>query len=94
MTPCILKNILKTTSCGISDHGDKFGHVVHLENVTAPSRRRHQKVMEESPCEVISPELRKKMGEVAVKAAKAVNYENAGTIEFLLDKDKNFYFME
>ena len=74
--------------------GDKFGHVVHLGERDCSIQRRHQKVMEESPCEVISPELRKKMGEVAVKAAKAVNYENAGTMEFLLDKDKNFYFME
>ena len=74
--------------------GDKFGHVVHLGERDCSIQRRHQKVMEEFPCEVISPELRKKMGEVAVKAAKAVNYENAGTIEFLLDKDKNFYFME
>ena len=74
--------------------GDKFGHVVHLGERDCSIQRRHQKVMEESPCEVISPELRKKMGEVAVKAAKAVNYENAGTIEFLNDKDKNFYFME
>ena len=74
--------------------GDKFGHVVHLGERDCSIQRRHQKVMEESPCEVISPELRKKMGEVAVKAAKAVNYENAGTIEFLLDKDKNFNFME
>ena len=74
--------------------GDKFGRVVHLGERDCSIQRRHQKVMEESPCEVISPELRKKMGEVAVKAAKAVNYENAGTIEFLLDKDKNFYFME
>ena len=73
---------------------DKFGNVIHLGERDCSIQRRHQKVMEESPCEVISPELRKKMGEVAVKAAKAVNYENAGTIEFLLDKDKNFYFME
>ena len=74
--------------------GDKFGHVVHLGERDCSIQRRHQKVMEESPCEVISPELRKKMGEVAVKAAKAVNYENAGTIEFLLEKSGKFYFME
>ena len=74
--------------------GDKFGHVVHLGERDCSIQRRHQKVLEESPCAGISPGLRKKMGEVAVKAAKAVNYENAGTIEFLLDKDKNFYFME
>ena len=74
--------------------GDKFGHVVHLGERDCSIQRRHQKVLEESPCAAISPELRKKMGETAIRAAKAVGYENAGTIEFLLDKDKNFYFME
>ncbi len=73
---------------------DKFGHVVHLGERDCSIQRRHQKVLEESPSIAISPELRKKMGETAVRAAKAVGYENAGTIEFLLDKDKNFYFME
>ncbi|MDO5416549.1 MAG: acetyl-CoA carboxylase biotin carboxylase subunit [Lachnospiraceae bacterium] len=73
---------------------DKFGHVVHLGERDCSIQRRHQKVLEESPCEVISDELRRRMGETAVRAAKAVHYENAGTIEFLLDKEKNFYFME
>lgn len=73
---------------------DKYGHVVHLGERDCSIQRRHQKVLEEAPCEVISPELRRIMGETAVRAAKAVGYENAGTIEFLLDKDKNFYFME
>ena len=73
---------------------DKFGNVVHLGERDCSIQRRHQKVLEEAPCDVISPELRKKMGETAVRAAKAVGYENAGTIEFLLDKYKNFYFME
>ena len=73
---------------------DKYGNVVHLGGRDCSIERRHQKVLEESPCQVISDELRKKMGQTAVMAAKAVNYENAGTIEFLLDKDKNFYFME
>ena len=73
---------------------DKYGNVVHLGERDCSIQRRHQKVLEESPCQVISDELRKKMGQTAVMAAKAVNYENAGTIEFLLDKDKNFYFME
>ncbi len=73
---------------------DKYGNVVHLGERDCSIQRRHQKVLEESPCEIISEELRKKMGDTAVKAAQAVNYENAGTIEFLLDKDKNFYFME
>ncbi len=73
---------------------DKHGHVVHLGERDCSIQRRHQKVLEEAPCSVISPELRAAMGETAVKAAKAVGYENAGTIEFLLDKHKNFYFME
>lgn len=73
---------------------DKFGHVVHLGERDCSIQRRHQKVLEESPSIAISNELRKKMGEAAVKAARTVGYENAGTIEFLLDKNKNFYFME
>ena len=73
---------------------DKYGNVVHLGERDCSIQRRHQKVLEESPSVAISPELRKIMGETAVRAAKAVGYENAGTIEFLLDKDKNFYFME
>ena len=73
---------------------DKHGHVVHLGERDCSIQRRHQKVLEESPCQAISEELRKEMGETAVRAAKAVGYENAGTIEFLLDKNKNFYFME
>ena len=73
---------------------DKFGNVVHLGERDCSIQRRHQKVLEESPSAAISEELRKKMGETAVLAAKSVGYENAGTIEFLLDKHKNFYFME
>ena len=73
---------------------DKHGNVVHLGERDCSIQRRHQKVLEESPSVVISEELRRQMGETAVKAAKAVGYENAGTIEFLLDKHKNFYFME
>ncbi len=73
---------------------DKFGNVIHLGERDCSIQRRHQKVLEESPSVAISEELRKQMGETAVKAAKAVGYENAGTIEFLLDKNKNFYFME
>ena len=73
---------------------DKFGKVVHLGERDCSIQRRHQKVLEESPSAAISEELRRKMGETAVLAAKSVGYENAGTIEFLLDKHKNFYFME
>lgn len=73
---------------------DKYGHVVHLGERDCSIQRRHQKVLEESPSAVISEDLRQRMGETAVRAARAVGYENAGTIEFLLDKNKNFYFME
>lgn len=73
---------------------DKYGHVVHLGERDCSIQRRHQKVLEESPSVAISEELRQKMGETAVRAAEAVGYENAGTIEFLLDKNRNFYFME
>ncbi|MCU6761485.1 Biotin carboxylase [uncultured Roseburia sp.] len=73
---------------------DKFGNVVSLGERDCSIQRRHQKMIEESPSAALDEKLRKKMGEVAVKAAKAANYESAGTIEFLLDKEKNFYFME
>ena len=73
---------------------DKYGNVVHLGERDCSIQRRHQKVLEESPSVAISEELRREMGETAVRAAKAVGYENAGTIEFLLDKNKDFYFME
>ena len=73
---------------------DKYGNVVHLGERDCSVQRNHQKMIEESPCAVISDELRRRMGEAAVKAAKAAHYENAGTIEFLLEKSGNFYFME
>ena len=73
---------------------DKYGNVVHLGERDCSIQRNHQKMIEESPCAVISDELRRRMGEAAVKAAKAAHYENAGTIEFLLEKSGNFYFME
>jgi len=74
--------------------GDKFGNVIYLGERDCSIQRRNQKVIEEAPSPVMTEELRKEMGEMAVKAAKAVNYENAGTIEFLLDKDGKYYFME
>ena len=73
---------------------DKHGNVVHLGERDCSIQRRHQKVLEEAPCDVITQDLRQRMGDTAVRAAKAVGYENAGTIEFLLDKNKDFYFME
>lgn len=73
---------------------DKYGNVIQLGERDCSIQRRHQKMIEESPCAAMDEELRKRMGDTAVQAAKAANYENAGTIEFLLDKHKNFYFME
>lgn len=74
--------------------GDKYGNVIHLGERDCSMQRRHQKLIEECPSPSISPALRKKMGEAAVRAAKAVNYSSAGTIEFLLGPDNEFYFME
>ena len=73
---------------------DRFGQVVQLGERDCSIQRRHQKMIEESPSCAISEELRRKMGETAVRAAKAVGYESAGTIEFLLDKSGEFFFME
>lgn len=73
---------------------DGYGNVVHLGERDCSVQRRNQKLIEESPSSALSPELRAEMGEAAVKAAKAVNYTGAGTIEFLLDKHLNYYFME
>lgn len=73
---------------------DEQGNVVHLGERDCSCQRRNQKVLEESPSPIMTPELRAKMGEAAVRAAKACGYHNAGTVEFLVDKDRNFYFME
>ncbi len=74
--------------------GDQYGHVCHLSERDCSIQRRHQKLVEESPSPFMTPELREKMGQAAVKAAKSINYESVGTIEFLVDKYRNFYFME
>ncbi|MBU0502903.1 MAG: acetyl-CoA carboxylase biotin carboxylase subunit [Candidatus Omnitrophota bacterium] len=73
---------------------DNYGHVLHLGERDCSIQRRHQKLLEESPSLAVDSKLRKRLGELAVKAAKALNYSNVGTMEFLLDKHKNFYFME
>lgn len=73
---------------------DEFGNCIHLGERDCSIQRRNQKILEETPSSIISKELRNKMGEVAVKAVKEIGYSNAGTIEFLLDKNKDFYFME
>ena len=73
---------------------DSFGNVIHLGERECSLQRKNQKVLEEAPSTFLTEELREEMGEIAKKAALAVNYENAGTIEFLVDKDHNYYFME
>jgi len=74
--------------------GDQYGVVCHLSERDCSIQRRHQKLVEESPSPFMTPELRTRMGEAAIKAASAINYESVGTIEFLVDKHRNFYFME
>ena len=74
--------------------GDQHGRLVHLGERECSIQRRHQKLIEEAPSPALTPELRAAMGEAAVRAAKAIDYVGAGTIEFLLDKDKSFYFIE
>ncbi|MBP0030691.1 acetyl-CoA carboxylase biotin carboxylase subunit [Roseofilum sp. Guam] len=73
---------------------DSYGNVIHLGERECSIQRRHQKLLEESPSPALTPKLRQKMGEAAIKAARSINYTGAGTIEFLLDKSGNFYFME
>jgi acetyl-CoA carboxylase biotin carboxylase subunit len=74
--------------------GDQYGNVCHLSERDCSIQRRHQKLVEESPSPFMTPELRQRMGEAAIKAANAINYESVGTVEFLVDKNRNFYFME
>ncbi|SHK54731.1 acetyl-CoA carboxylase biotin carboxylase subunit [Rhodothermus profundi] len=74
--------------------GDGKGNVIHLGERECSIQRRHQKLLEEAPSPIVDEELRRRMGEAAVRGAQAVNYEGAGTIEFLVDADRNFYFME
>lgn len=74
--------------------GDQYGNVCHLSERDCSIQRRHQKLVEESPSPFMTPELRQRMGDAAIKAASAINYESVGTVEFLVDKHRNFYFME
>ncbi|HEY4335398.1 MAG TPA: acetyl-CoA carboxylase biotin carboxylase subunit [Puia sp.] len=74
--------------------GDQYGKVCHLSERDCSIQRRHQKLVEESPSPFMTPDLRQRMGDAAIKAASAINYESVGTIEFLVDKHRNFYFME
>jgi acetyl-CoA carboxylase biotin carboxylase subunit len=90
----IEKFIEKPRHIEIQILADEYGNVVHLGERDCSIQRRHQKLIEESPSPIVTPELREAMGQAAVKGAKSVKYRSAGTIEFLVDKDKNFYFME
>jgi acetyl-CoA carboxylase biotin carboxylase subunit len=74
--------------------GDQYGTVCHMSERDCSIQRRHQKLVEESASPFMTPELREKMGQAAINAASAINYESVGTIEFLVDKHRNFYFME
>jgi acetyl-CoA carboxylase biotin carboxylase subunit len=73
---------------------DKYGNCIHLNERECSLQRRHQKLIEEAPCPILTAELRNKMGAAAVRGAKSVDYVGPGTIEFLVDQDMNFYFME
>ncbi len=90
----IEKYIEKPRHVEIQILADKYGHVIHLGERDCSIQRRHQKLLEESPSPVVDSKLRKRLGELAVKAAKTANYSNVGTMEFLLASNHNFYFME
>lgn len=88
------KYIEKPRHVEIQIVGDQHGTIYHLGERDCSIQRRHQKLIEESPSPAVSPELRARMGEAAIKTAKSIDYEGAGTVEFLLDNEQNFYFME
>jgi len=88
------KFIKKPRHVEIQILADKSGNVIHLGERDCSVQRRHQKLLEESPSPAINKELREKMGNAAIAAAKSINYEGAGTVEFLVDENEHFYFME
>ncbi|MBK9058538.1 MAG: acetyl-CoA carboxylase biotin carboxylase subunit [Flavobacteriales bacterium] len=88
------KYVLEPRHIEIQIAGDQYGTYCHMSERDCSIQRRHQKLVEETPSPFMTKTLRKKMGEAAIKAAASVNYEGVGTVEFLVDKDRNFYFME
>lgn len=88
------KYIVKPRHIEIQVIGDQFGKVIHLSERDCSVQRRHQKLVEECPSPFMTDELREAMGQAAIKAGEAINYEGVGTVEFLVDADRNFYFME
>jgi geranyl-CoA carboxylase alpha subunit len=88
------KAILNPRHIEFQIFGDQYGNTIHLGERDCSIQRRHQKVIEEAPSPAVSPELREKMGQAAVAIAQAASYTNAGTVEFLLDEDRQFYFIE
>ncbi len=88
------KYVLEPRHIEIQVAGDQYGTFCHMSERDCSIQRRHQKLVEETPSPFMTKALRKKMGEAAIKAAASVNYEGVGTVEFLVDKDRNFYFME
>jgi acetyl-CoA carboxylase biotin carboxylase subunit len=88
------KMIAESRHIEIQVLGDMHGNIIHLGERECSLQRRHQKLIEESPSHIIDEEMRERMGQVALSAARSVNYVSAGTIEFLVDKEKNFYFLE
>ncbi|MBS1546065.1 MAG: acetyl-CoA carboxylase biotin carboxylase subunit [Bacteroidetes bacterium] len=88
------KYVLEPRHIEIQIAGDQYGTFCHMSERDCSIQRRHQKLVEETPSPFMTKALRKKMGEAAIKAAASVNYEGVGTVEFLVDKDRNFYFME
>ena len=86
--------IIKPRHVEIQVFADSFGNTVHLGERDCSVQRRHQKVIEEAPCPIMTPELREQMGQSAIDAAKSVSYQGAGTVEFLLDNSGRFYFLE